>query len=292
MTPAARKPSSVDSPMIALGDPPPKANPSDFGSAMRFVGQFALSISDRLKVEKALFTLRALVKAEACMLIRVSEDRSRQRKIAETGPDEAPVPDAAKLAALLAGDACAVGTVHIIYDQANLAVNHSERSLSGAFAVLILRNTKNEADLVWLRFSGAPEIRTQTLLQDLTTALAEIWVQRKPGSISTMIIDNSRTHRARQHKERVGTILGMENVFDLSRAEFRVCNLIRKGLKPMQIAAELGVSIATVRSHLRGIYAKTELSGQMEVLHRLNQDTSTDMLGMVLQLPKAAASAS
>ena len=64
-------------------------------------------------------------------------------------------------------------------------------------------------------------------------------------------------------------ILGISNPAKLSRAEFRVCLLLSRGLSIKGVTDELSLSEATVRSHLRSIYSKTEASGLPELVYRL-----------------------
>ena len=71
-------------------------------------------------------------------------------------------------------------------------------------------------------------------------------------------------------------ILGVANPAKLSRAEFRVCLLLSRGLSVKGVTAELGLSEATVRSHLRSIYSKTEVAGLPELLYRILSAGSED----------------
>ena len=64
-------------------------------------------------------------------------------------------------------------------------------------------------------------------------------------------------------------ILGTSNPARLSRAEFRVCLLLSRGLSVKGVTVELGLSEATIRSHLRSIYSKTQTSGLAELVYRI-----------------------
>ncbi|MEP0563848.1 MAG: helix-turn-helix transcriptional regulator, partial [Paracoccaceae bacterium] len=59
----------------------------------------------------------------------------------------------------------------------------------------------------------------------------------------------------------------MANPANLSRAEFRVCLMLSKGLPVKGVVQELGTTEATVRSHLRSIYSKTNVHGMAELLY-------------------------
>ncbi len=54
--------------------------------------------------------------------------------------------------------------------------------------------------------------------------------------------------------------------FLLSSAEQRILRMMVVGLKPKEIAYEIGISLNTVRSHLRTLYAKMQVSGYDDAL--------------------------
>lgn len=56
------------------------------------------------------------------------------------------------------------------------------------------------------------------------------------------------------------------SAFSLSYSEGKIIKLMVDGLKPKQIAYELGLSLNTVRSHLRTLYAKMQVSDYNEAL--------------------------
>ena len=83
----------------------------------------------------------------------------------------------------------------------------------------------------------------------------------------------------------VRSILGPSNPAGLSRAEYRICALLGVGLTARLISERLGITEATVRSHLRNIYAKTSTSGQYELLHRILAP-EPEVPGAVHELPR------
>lgn len=102
----------------------------------------------------------------------------------------------------------------------------------------------------------------------VTTAMANAWDNRTPGIISRTIQNN---RRSRSGPLRSAAILGPENPAGLSRAEQRVCRLLADGETAGMIAERLGLSVSTVRSHLRSIYAKTETTGQINLISVIQQ---------------------
>lgn len=63
--------------------------------------------------------------------------------------------------------------------------------------------------------------------------------------------------------------LSMDNPYRLSRAEFRICLLMSRGLKRTDLTQTLGISTSTLRTHLRNIYAKTETHSEADLLRFL-----------------------
>lgn len=63
-----------------------------------------------------------------------------------------------------------------------------------------------------------------------------------------------------------GRTRALAHAFSLSQAELRILKMMVKGLRPKEIAFEVGVSLNTVRSHLRTLYAKMQVSGYDEAL--------------------------
>ena len=54
--------------------------------------------------------------------------------------------------------------------------------------------------------------------------------------------------------------------FGLSSSETKIIKMMVKGLKPKEIAFELGISLNTVRSHLRTLYAKMQVRSYNDAL--------------------------
>jgi len=58
----------------------------------------------------------------------------------------------------------------------------------------------------------------------------------------------------------------LAHAFSLSNSETKIVKLMVDGLKPKEIAYEAGISLNTVRSHLRTLYAKMQVSDYNEAL--------------------------
>lgn len=134
------------------------------------------------------------------------------------------------------------------------------------FAVVILANDAGHLDLLELHSFDLIADGDSTILASVLPLILRAWRQRPAGTVSlalskrAAILDVAKSDLP---------ILSLENPYGLSRSEYRVCHLMKSGLLPKALADELGKSPATVRSHLRSIFAKTGTSNQTELLFRL-----------------------
>jgi len=58
----------------------------------------------------------------------------------------------------------------------------------------------------------------------------------------------------------------LAQAFSLSKSESRIVKMMVKGMKPKEIAYEAGISLNTVRSHLRTLYAKMQVRDYNDAL--------------------------
>lgn len=139
--------------------------------------------------------------------------------------------------------------------------------------VLSLAVTPRQHDYLEFHFTR-PLARSEKLeFETLAPTIVRSWSGRKTGLVTQAQMDE-RMVRARAAAEAGkmtwnAPILGTSNPAGLSRAEFRVCLLLSRGLSVKAVTDELGLSEATVRTHLRSIYSKTETSGIAELLYRI-----------------------
>ena len=135
-------------------------------------------------------------------------------------------------------------------------------------AVLTLTAGPSFRDHVELHFRAPLSAETTGLLNMILPSIARIWAGRRAGLIAAQVIENkSKVSSAAPALD--GAILGIANPAGLSRAEFRVCVMLSRGLSVKGVLNELGLSEATVRSHLRSIYAKTGTRSLAELVFRL-----------------------
>lgn len=145
------------------------------------------------------------------------------------------------------------------------------RGATQEIAVIPMSATRQNVDYIEFHFAN-PLTRSEQLdLEALVPTIERSWIGRKPGLVAEAMTDGRLLHaRSANDPKRTQwdqAILGMSNPAGLSRAEFRVCLLISRGLSVKAVSEELGLSDNTVRSHLRAIYAKTETSSLPELLY-------------------------
>ncbi|TGD45332.1 LuxR family transcriptional regulator [Pseudotabrizicola sediminis] len=137
------------------------------------------------------------------------------------------------------------------------------------FAVLVLGSGPTTRDHIELHFGGRVSEAMQSSLSVILPTMSRTWASRQVGLVTRTVVNHRAAQDTGQVQPGQRALLGATNPARLSRAEFRVCLLLSRGLSAMGVANELAVSESTVRSHLRSIYAKTETSGLAELVVNL-----------------------
>ncbi len=140
-------------------------------------------------------------------------------------------------------------------------------------AVIVLAGSLRERDFMVFHFASELSLSARHEIENISKTLVRAWSRRKQGLVTQAQMDErmvrARRAAAAAKKARDLPILDAGNPAKLSRAEFRVCLLLSRGLSVKAVTGELGLCEATVRSHLRSIYSKTEASGLRELLYKL-----------------------
>lgn len=132
-------------------------------------------------------------------------------------------------------------------------------------AVIALALEETWADYLELHFAQAPTGAAQDLLNSFAGTLSRTWARRRPGLFSEAIL----TSRAQARPGVREPILSAANPARLTRSEFRVCLLLSRGLNTTSVCSELSISPSTLKSHLRAIFDKTEVTSMAELLYLL-----------------------
>jgi DNA-binding CsgD family transcriptional regulator len=131
-------------------------------------------------------------------------------------------------------------------------------------AAIVLEPRRLTSDILELHFPARLSARDAEALSMLAGVLSRGWRRRGAG-VFPLEPEQGRTSDA----ARAEAILSAGNPAGLSKSEYRVCELVSRGLGAKAISGRLLISESTVRSHLRSIYAKTGTSGQRELICRL-----------------------
>lgn len=136
------------------------------------------------------------------------------------------------------------------------------------FCVLVLSASPGTRDHVELHFRAGLSVELQMTLAAVVPTMARTWASRQVGLVTRTIV-NHRVPRLARELHPAAAVLSISNPAGLSRAEFRVCMLLGRGLSVRGVCAELTLAEATVRTHLRSIYAKIGCSSLAELVFRL-----------------------
>jgi DNA-binding CsgD family transcriptional regulator len=165
-----------------------------------------------------------------------------------------------------------------IYNDPSLAEWQESRSFS-ELVIFVLSTENDKSEFLEMHFREPVSAAHVQLMECLLPTLCRSWENRTGGLFSTALHEKCHPFVYKEDNE---PILGYTNPSQLSRAEFRVCMLLSGGLSIEAIISELSISMATVRSHLRNIYSKTDTSSHAELVYRLLsnpiQDPATSAL--------------
>ncbi|MGR3273188.1 helix-turn-helix transcriptional regulator [Thalassococcus profundi] len=141
-------------------------------------------------------------------------------------------------------------------------------------SLIVLERIDDRCDFMEISFETAPVRSAEIPSIIVTNAMADVWALKTPGLIDAMIAEERRRRGAPPASEQ--TLFHVSNPYGLTRSELGVCRLLSHGHNPKTIAETLGLSIATVRTHLRNLYAKTGTSGQVSLVSLARQDETTE----------------
>lgn len=225
--------------------------------------------------------LICLVKADAAMIVRSSKEDGKTsylaRCCAETGKVW-PVQPRSQARAIL-GDSMSTaksGSIWKMSDSASSGLNaacfNGDDYADSVVEVIVspMETTCGHTDHLEFHFRHRPAEHDLNLVIMLIGTLAVSWKRRVPGIISKKLGQKLKPHLYAGEERIHVPILDTENPAQLSRCEFRVCSLLNEGMTVNSISQALSISQATVRSHLSSIFSKTNVSNQIELLHRLN----------------------
>jgi len=134
--------------------------------------------------------------------------------------------------------------------------------------VMVLEVKKTHIDRLEMHFDHRLDKRAMFLCEEVAKSLPLFYDTRAPQIIEDTISRNKK-HVGSAQAKNTGPILSVLNPYGLTRSEFRLCHVISRGASYRVLPEKLSISAHTVRSHLRSIYGKLDISDFYELSHRL-----------------------
>ncbi|SEL18528.1 transcriptional regulator, LuxR family [Roseovarius azorensis] len=153
--------------------------------------------------------------------------------------------------------------------------NRSQRWMEdrGFGEVVVIPMGRDGTDIDAIEFYRAEPLEdtNDPILKWLASSAAEVWGRRRKGRIARLLRSvPAITERLQSpDPDEPVDILSSENPCRLTAAETRICILIQAGFALNEMGLKIGIAEATVRSHLRSIYAKTGAAGQIGLVRML-----------------------
>lgn len=256
---------------------------SVFSSSASAVSAWVEGTRSGASLDPVLGDLSTLLAADAAFLTRTESGEKKSRVISSCrgsrAGDATRTYSAPLFGILLAqnGAPAGIGSVHALDEV--LAATHPRvlewiaPSLASSgtrygLGVVLDRHDRG-LDVLEFHYAAEPSSFRRSVFSAIAGELANSWMRRLPGT-------GERRARLSQHKAAsmpqslaAQDILSAENPAGLSRSEFRICMMLREGYHLQDICARLGVQKTTARTHLSAIYAKTGMSGQIDLLRSL-----------------------
>jgi DNA-binding CsgD family transcriptional regulator len=137
-------------------------------------------------------------------------------------------------------------------------------------AIIPLSWSETEIDILELYLPARLSAHVRAHLECVAAAVAAAWARREKGMITRRLSAAPAISgtAARTNHDAV-SLLSPSNPSRLTAAEMRICGMVESGATTSDISRTLRISESTLRTHLRSIYAKTGVGGQVELVHAL-----------------------
>lgn len=144
----------------------------------------------------------------------------------------------------------------------------------GEAVTLILAQGEGFVDLLELHLQRPPAGEEAGRLQELAQALSFAWRRVPDARLARRFALGPVRVVPSPQPVVASSPLSTGNPWRLTASELRICALIREGMTASDIVSATGAAESTVRSHLRSIYAKAGVSGQVALVRRLMEGAS------------------
>ena len=149
-----------------------------------------------------------------------------------------------------------------------------ERGLREAM-MIPLSSLGETTDLIEFYLSTPLDRPRRVALETLTLAAAEAWGRRPSGRIARILRAAPAINEHLSAKRLNIHPLSESNPLGLTGAELRICCMIHRGINLNEASKALSIADSTLRSHLRSIFAKAGVAGQVGLLRMLLEPEAT-----------------
>lgn len=142
-------------------------------------------------------------------------------------------------------------------------------------ALIPLSPADDETDMLEFHMTAQLDPVRRRSIETLAVAMADAWGRRPKGRIARILrAAPAIQDRLSQLSQSVDP-LSDSNPFGLTAAELRICGMVRQGMPVSEANRSLGIAESTLRTHLRSIFAKTGVAGQVGLVRMLLQPDPT-----------------
>jgi DNA-binding CsgD family transcriptional regulator len=106
-------------------------------------------------------------------------------------------------------------------------------------------------------------------IETLAVAMATAWGRRPEGRIARVLRVAPAIQARLSQTKSAADPLSQSNPLGLTAAELRICGMIRQGFQLAEAGRHLGIAESTLRTHLRSIFAKAGVAGQVGLVRLL-----------------------
>lgn len=143
-----------------------------------------------------------------------------------------------------------------------------ERGLRDAM-LIPLSTAADTTDVLEFYLSVPLDLPRRRGLETLTAAAAEAWGRRPEGRIARILRAAPAINEHLSMGRPTVHPLSASNPLGLTAAELRICVMMQRGTDLTDASVALGIAGSTLRSHLRSIFAKAGVAGQVGLVRVL-----------------------
>ncbi len=249
---------------------------------LRFIVRWTECLHGNGSIRETLLQFCNLALAEVAHLHRLNTTTGAQRSIATVDlfASQGARPLTHTLGMALAGRTLSrakPGTLWSLQDLDSEAVNQldprviewmEQRNLHEAI-MIPLSAIGDVTDVLEVYLTAPLDRPRRRALEALTLAAAEAWARRPEGRIARLLRCAPAINEHLASAMPAVHPLSERNPLGLTAAELRICSLMHRGINLNDASKTLGIADSTLRSHLRSIFAKAGVAGQVGLVRLL-----------------------